>query len=96
MEEEVGIGPTRAVPRGFRDANARKLTSMDHDWVAYLGTQARKAEFAPQHQWSPHCQTESLKRLFGFFDSHNGVGRTMPLAAPMGPRYPDVTAAPPA
>ena len=39
MEGEVGIGPTRYVPRGFRDANARKLTSMDHDWVTYPGTQ---------------------------------------------------------
>jgi len=39
MEEEVGIGPTRDVPRGLSGANVRKLTSVVHDWVAYPVTQ---------------------------------------------------------
>ena len=35
VDENVGIGPTRDVRRGLSEANVRKLTSVDHDWVVY-------------------------------------------------------------
>jgi len=94
VDENVGIGPTRDVRRGFRDANACKLTSVDHDWVAYPG----------------HARLSSRPNTNGYHTAKSNVRNgdldfpilTMVLAGlhrlprQWEPRYPDVTAVPPA